>query len=51
MKNFVCLALRVLGDDLDGLLEHLEGDRNLDKVLDDLEHNDLDARAAQDQKV
>ena len=45
------LALGVLGDDLDGFLEDLEGDRDLNQVLDDLEHYDLNARTTQNQQV
>ena len=36
VQDVVGVALRITGDDADGLFEDLEGDSNLDQVLNDL---------------
>ncbi len=51
VQDVVGVALWVTGDDADGLLEDLEGDSNLDQVLNDLQNDDLQAWRAHDQQV
>jgi len=51
VQDVVGVALRITGDDADGLLEDLEGDSNLYQVLNDLQDNDLQAWRAHDQQV
>ena len=51
VQDIVGVALWITGDDADRLLEDLEGDSNLDQVLNDLQNDDLQARRAHDQQI
>ena len=41
VKDVIGVALWIPGDDTDGLLEDLEGDSNLDQVLNDFQNDNL----------
>jgi hypothetical protein len=41
VQNVISMALRISGDDADCLLEDLEGDSNLDQVLNDFQNDNL----------
>jgi hypothetical protein len=51
VQDVVGVALRIPGYNADGLLEDLEGDSNLDQVLNDLQNDNLQAWRAHDQQV